>query len=365
MGNKKYTPEEIDIIKKEYPLCSKEVIMSLLPGRDYGTIKWKANDLGVYKERAVQIESDVSKLLDESNETYYWIGFLMADGYISHDTNRISLALQVGDVEHVRKFANYIKREKINFSSCNSVSPSTGKLYVKKSYIVSAMDKFYIPQIIEKYDFKPRKTYNPPNLSYLNKDFNQFASFLIGFIDGDGSIVKNKNRLKKETKLCSIKIGCHLSWEKNLQFFSDKLRNFLKCDRIKSTISKKDGCSYIVFSTKCINFLKLKTIELKLPILNRKWDKVNENYITRDEQIDINKGKIVNLLNGEYTINEIANKIGYSYSGTRIAVKKIMKDNVVLKIKKGLHRTQTETYKSKYPKLNVSSLNTERNKTYL
>lgn len=45
---------------------------------------------------------------------------------------------------------------------------------------------------MEKYGFKPRKTYNPIDFSTLkNYDKNLLLSLLIGIIDGDGSIQSN------------------------------------------------------------------------------------------------------------------------------------------------------------------------------
>ncbi len=285
----KFTNEEIKILEENYEFGSKELLLSKLHGRDYGTIKWKANKLGLKKKQAVQIKSDLSVLLDNSSETFYWIGFLMADGYMNHKQKRICLEISKKDELHLLKFSNFIKCANINYSSFESKSPS-GKSYIKKMCKVSAADKYMVPKIIEKFNFKPRKTYNPPFLNYLNNDIDLCISFIVGFIDGDGTI----SSIKRNPNLCELSIRCHVSWLDNLQYFSDIICNEILIVPKKAYIY--DNCAVIQMNTKMIKYLYNNIIKLKLPFLERKWNKVNINYINRSEQIEINQNKAIKLM---------------------------------------------------------------------
>lgn len=321
-----FTNEEIEKLKKIYEFGSKDLILSNLPGRDYGTIKWKASKLGLKKKRAVQVESDLSKLLNNSAEAFYWIGFLMADGYVDHKQKRISLAISKLDELHLSKFANFINCNNINFSSNKSKSPS-GKIYIKETCQISAADKYIIPQIIEKFNFKPKKTYNPPDLNCLNNNINLCISFIIGFIDGDGTISTSKNN----SKLCTLAIRCHTSWLNNLQYFSDKICNEINIPPKKAYIY--DNCAVIQMNTKMIKHLYNNIIKLNLPILERKWKKIDINFINRNEQIEINKNKAIELMNGNYTIKDISKLCNFEYKYTYQLVKRLLKTNCNLKIK--------------------------------
>lgn len=268
----KFSSQEIELLKSTYPFGTKEEILKIFPGRDYGTIKWKANSLGIYKKRAIQVKTNLDSLLLENNESYYWIGFLMADGFIEHKQFRLSLALQRNDDVQIKKFAKYINSQNINYTTKYRYSKLKNKICEYEMCSVSAADKHFVPQIIEKYNFKPRKTYNPPNLSFLDNDMNLFISFIIGFIDGDGTISKIKNSQRVE-----LAIRCHHSWLNNLQYISDKITNHIGVPNKNAIIY--DNCATLRMNSKMIRFLYQKSKELNLPTLERKWNKINYQHL--------------------------------------------------------------------------------------
>lgn len=61
-----------------------------------------------------------------------------------------------------------------------------------KSYRISFANSIENPKFMEKYGFKPRKTYNPIDF-FVFKDYDKelLLALLIGIIDGDGSIQPN------------------------------------------------------------------------------------------------------------------------------------------------------------------------------
>lgn len=51
----------------------------------------------------------LSKLLEDTPEKWYWLGFLFADGHLSM-RGRLALSLAKKDKEHLEKFSEYMGR---------------------------------------------------------------------------------------------------------------------------------------------------------------------------------------------------------------------------------------------------------------
>ena len=151
------------------------------------------------------------------------------------------------DELQVRKFGEFI--------SCSNWQSSDN------SFGLKIQDKFHVPKIKSKFDFKKRKTYNPPlDVLWMKKDF--FWSFLIGFIDGDGSIFWSSNRLY-------LSIKCHISWFDVLQQIGSRFNPVIKPH-------DSEGYAEIRTSRKSVlDFLYQKGCKLYLPFLERKWKLVH------------------------------------------------------------------------------------------
>lgn len=140
---------------------------------------------GLLKRRNISLRSQCEaqrKLFFNENafnviteESAYWIGFLMADGNVSYkhgNSPEISLVLQARDKEHLIKFRSFLKAEHalINIHKCNSVRFSI------KSKTLTADLKMY--NVVPRKSFTARAT----GELILNRHFWR------GVIDGDGSI---------------------------------------------------------------------------------------------------------------------------------------------------------------------------------
>lgn len=55
----------------------------------------------------VQRSKKLYKLLENSPEAYYWLGFLFADGHFTQ-SNRLILSLSIKDKEQLEKFIKFI-----------------------------------------------------------------------------------------------------------------------------------------------------------------------------------------------------------------------------------------------------------------
>lgn len=185
---------------------------------------------------------DCSFLLEESYESLYWIGFLLADGHFSN-SKRIKLCLANKDSEHVKIFCDKI--------GCNFI------LNKDKNPEVTIMHTEVVSKLCEKFKIKSNKTYFPADISSITGE--KLTALTIGFIDGDGCIKFQTGRNKP---LLSIK--CHNSWLNNLKYMFGQ-----------AYIDKGSGYALVnIGKIETLKYYKNFVVENNLPILKRKWDKI-------------------------------------------------------------------------------------------
>jgi len=264
-------------------------------------------------------KSDLSILLNETAVTYYWIGFLMADGHFSEQ----EIQLAIVEKNHILKYQKYI-----NTKNYHQRINDAGNF----SYHVGARDRKLVPIIKSKFDINNNKTYNPPTLDIFEKmNDRQFMSFFIGFIDGDGCITYNN---KKEKGYSKLTVDNHSSWFNLHKYFLNRISKITKTN-IRSKVcviskiapnEKQVKCSHLtITNSKILKFLKNKAIEYDLPVLKRKWDKINLQFFSSKQSAEINKEKIRKLLKQkpEISIKEIAQKMKFNYKRTWQLIKRM------------------------------------------
>ncbi len=263
----------------------------------------------------------LERLLEETPEAYYWIGFIMADGYVSNrDSERcLIVALAEKDKVHLEKLSKFLTMPLKEKFSTYYYKDEKRK---SKNYRLEKWDSQNIKKLAEKFDFKERKTYNPPNtLNIENNDF--FLSFLIGFIDGDGCIDKQG----------CLHIQCHESWKNLLNYWIKRIYDIADIQSFDSKLpvcgsDKRDnGARIEVYNNYFMLCLKNKIIELDLPALNRKWERVIKrkqynrtlptNYGRTKEETTVIKNKILELLKIEFNMSKIARIMNVSPSYVR------------------------------------------------
>lgn len=273
--------------KRTCRLCGKEL--------EYGSYSayWLAEkNNAVCRNCSAKIKAkrkcDLSVLLEDSLEAYYWIGFLLADGHFENGRVKFHLALK--DSEQVKKFARFIKWSG-NFDD-------RGKLGIG----VAAKHTEVIEELCKKFDIKHNKTYNPPN-TILNHDKELLKYLVIGFIDGDGNIEKQYKRND-----CFIRIKTHTSWENILKEFCE----IIGYDE-KHVKNNKQGYSELCISDSNI-LTELKKEANKLPVLKRKWEKIDETFVSRYTTSKLLKEKVINMLNNGVKNKDICNELKISPS---------------------------------------------------
>lgn len=295
-----WSQDEESTLKLLYATNKKALICESIPNRSWDGIKLHAAVLGLKKKFNEYIEADLSAILQETPEAYYWAGFISGDGSINHEVMRLKVALAPREAYHVKKLAKFI--------NCNSY---------KGGSCVSVQDKYLVPQIANKFDLKPQKTYNPPTrFSFASHDL--FISYLCGFIDADGCIRRQTGRTD-----CAIMIKLHASWILFLDFLSSQLYNYLGIEGIQKASVNSAGYAHICFSDmRIVRHLKLKVSELALPLLTRKWDKIDETRFSRYEKTAINWIYIRRMLFLGTPRKQIAKRLGISEPTISLHIKR-------------------------------------------
>lgn len=219
--------------------------------------------------------SDCSVLLSETPEAYYWAGFILADGHISN-RNELSITLSAKDKDHLIKFSEYISFPKvIKLKNYGKVCYEQVRLAVT--------DRFYIKEFKEKFDIKRDKTYYPPDLSWI-KNKNLFLSLLCGYIDGDGTISSRKSS--------TIQFHVHSSWMPFFTLVNEKLFEYYNINATMPCIGKDGYTRFSICNFQLVKNIYIDILELNIPFLKRKWNRINVNYETKKMRSE----KIMNFI---------------------------------------------------------------------
>lgn len=240
------------------------------------------------------------RLLEESYESYYWLGLLAADGHFGIN-GRLKLTLT--DYDTIDKFSKFIEMREFSTQYSKNINHKT-------TYTITLMDSDNILPLMEKYKIVSNKTYNPIDFSAI-KGIKNKLSFIAGFIDGDGCIKNLHNR-----KDFALTIKVHKSWENILRQIGLTLHNNDKVYYYKDYVVLSIGDSVL------LKKLKRIILNLNLPIMTRKWDIIDLNFMGKYE-ITKNRIKIVKkLLKENKSRKYIQSEINISKAGLSLLIKR-------------------------------------------
>lgn len=217
------------------------------------------------------------------NETYfniptiencYWAGFIAADGCIKDKNGKkisnplLEITLKTSDINHLEKF---IKTVNYNGKIYNRKQKYKNHFTYSSQLIICNALKW--TQYLKKHwNITPRKslTIKPPNIS----NFKQQLAYIIGLIDGDGSI----NILKNNSYIQFNLIGTKklLEWVSKIIYKIENQQKYktMNCHKKSNsnifTINNSHNRAYNMLKT-----LKNFIIQNNIPCLNRKWDKIH------------------------------------------------------------------------------------------
>lgn len=262
----KWTPDKIQLLMDEYPSGDKNKLCDIL-GIERKTLKCAAKRFGVKcklrPNGRTPREFRAKQLLCDELESYYWHGFIMADGHISK-SGTIAITLAERDTSHLIKFKDFLKiDQKITHKTTKTIYSNDTR---SSSIIVSDIDT--CEKFKELYSVGSTKTTQPPDMSSLNTK-DKFIAFFIGFFDGDGCF-----DIRKDYGAVCMKIECHPNWHQTLGIISNKLKEFFDIQSSLKFTNRGYSCFRIY---KYNNFIKFKNFILmhSIPALKRKWDYID------------------------------------------------------------------------------------------
>lgn len=253
--SKYWTEEKIKKLKNSYENLSKTEILKIFPEYKWRSIQNVANFLGFKKTFSEIRKGKIDKLFNKSFESFYWLGLIVTDGYIS-DTGELKVELVVTDYDYLSGLSKFLESNILKFPVYKSTKPNgKGTCRVKIKDIDNGQ---YLRKLL---GIENKKTYNPINLDFITNRL-ELVSFLGGYIDGDGTISINGD----------LKIDAHKNYDTFLNNFGELL---IKNEIINSfKITKYEDMVRIGFSRKDTRTIKKMLIDLNLPIMKRKWDRV-------------------------------------------------------------------------------------------
>lgn len=220
--------------------------------------------------RKLKLNINYFKDIDTEDKAY-WLGFLMADGCICRTNkegsyDRIAIPLKTSDIEHLNKFKQSLDYEG-DIRTKTATHNTKGFEYTTSQLRINS--KAMCDDLIS-YGVIPNKT-GKEILPELRNDL--IRHFIRGFFDGDGSVMKKKNRNTGRVSLGSASltilnsINTFLKTEIGIEF------PIYEENRYQIPFYKMDSCS----RSRNEKFLSLLYEDSNL-YLDRKYNKYIELY---------------------------------------------------------------------------------------
>ena len=206
----------INLAIKEYLGTPEEERSLTKVGEKYGvrrqTISKYLKDMGIevvnYQNKA-RLDETVFDSMD-TEEQFYWLGFLYADGNISKTGNRLELTLALKDIDHLEKFRNFLKLT-TEIKTVLRNGHYACRLYVRNKHLWGTLNnlgcvpcKSLILEFPKKEIFKNNKMF--------------ILHFIRGYVDGDGclSYYWNKQHTSINTQVSIVSTESFLNSIKKL-----------------------------------------------------------------------------------------------------------------------------------------------------
>ena len=269
-------------------------------------------------KRKYSVDDNFFAVPNELNS--YYAGFIAADGCIIEKqlknctTKYLNIAIHSKDVELLEQF-----KKDINYNG--PISYYKNNEFVR----ISINSTKIVDDLRTNFNITPRKTFTlePPNLI----ETSQIASFIIGYIDGDGSISFSNDYARGRQKNMVIGIvGTYsmLSW---ILQFCQNITN--STHKTKPCVSKggfenKNGKKqYTVnISNKWCRNVFLKFWDINVPKLKRKWTEEFYDFcLNFKKRLPVSRRKGVNIfnLNGDLVTHCETLKEAQEYTGVDFA----------------------------------------------
>lgn len=206
----------INLAIKEYLETPEEDRSLTKVGEKYGvrrqTISKYLKDMGIevvnYQNRA-RLDETVFDSMD-TEEQFYWLGFLYADGNISKTGNRLELTLALKDIDHLEKFRNFLKLT-TEIKTVLRNGHYACRLYVRNKHLWGTLNNLgCVPCKSLILEFPKREIFKNNKMFILH--------FIRGYVDGDGclSYYWNKQHTSINTQVSIVSTESFLNSIKKL-----------------------------------------------------------------------------------------------------------------------------------------------------
>lgn len=151
-------------------------------GTKSDTIKRRLSVIGETYERRMKrkFNRSIFHVLD-TEEKAYWLGFILADGYINEDKNFLRIKLAQVDEKHLQKFCLFIEEPD------DVIKHDTGGAYTKNNICSFVeFDSKELIQDLKLYNLYQAKSENEQPIDMPNEQME--LAYLRGMIDGDGHV---------------------------------------------------------------------------------------------------------------------------------------------------------------------------------
>lgn len=238
--------------------------LALQIGKSKHAISEWARRHGLKRKINVRRNGDMTPLISNTLISYYWLGFIAADGYISKN-GHFMISQSEKDKQQIEKLSKYLNTS-IYLLNNKMLSKSSFK-NAKNSYRINIYDREIGGIIRQMFGLGPndQKTYTSISNSFIPKG-NKAKAFLIGYLDGDGSMYS-----------CSCNVECYISWLPFLQGLMKKIGkkwdgHYKIIIRYKKS-QNKHYCFFKIYS-KLSRYLKEFAENNNLPFNDKKWSNI-------------------------------------------------------------------------------------------
>ena len=202
----------------------------------------------------------------DSPEKAYWLGFILADGYVNEERGFLRIKLQEADKHHLYKFIKFIGGDKGMIKS--EIHNITGN----KQYYAEVNSRKFIDSLIS-HNIRQAKSSKE---KVANVPFDYRRDYIRGLFDGDGHIEEKKIDLVGSQEVLKyvqnyLKETCDININKILEHCNTK--------RIYIIFNRNKVLKHLYYDG-CISLdRKSKTVELLLQVAMLKSGKIGSDSL--------------------------------------------------------------------------------------
>lgn len=166
--------------------------LSKQSGIDRRTLSTNFKNMGieiVNKQNLTRFDEHVFDEIDNESKAY-WLGFIFADGYISSSSNNFELSLGIRDIDHLKKFSEFMKYK--------------GEIKQDSYRCRFSLKNKHLWKTLNLYGCVPKKSLilKFPNKNIFKSE-DLIRHFIRGYFDGDGCITYQKDTYSVSA-VCSV-----------------------------------------------------------------------------------------------------------------------------------------------------------------